>query len=192
MSRPADSRHYLVGPAPRGLAASDPYSDLKAYARPLLRRSCTRSLTKRSISAPFPEIVLYLDFIETTQALRFIVTPGRGDPGIARPLASRRRAAPNDPASSEQLLGEHLLFAVSHAQYGQEWGRPQRLVVKARQTGYAEKSRSPLPGFAALPPASPASGFPRPPSVHPLSRPSASRPSGKPPLLQTARAWTIV
>src|SRR5689334_22998815 len=38
VSRPADTRNYLIGPRAARLAAVDPYSDLKAQAQPYLRR----------------------------------------------------------------------------------------------------------------------------------------------------------
>ncbi len=148
VSRPADSRHYLVGPRTARLAATDPYSDLKACARPILRRLHEEFNETVNLGALSGDQVLYLDFIETTQALRFIVTPGQSDPWYCTALG-RAVAAQLNERHLERLLGDTRMqiFTPSTVKTRADL---QRVVLKVRQTGHAEEIEESTSGVCCL------------------------------------------
>lgn len=158
VSRPADSRHYLVGPRTARLAASDPYSDLKACARPLLRRIHEEFNETVNLGALSGDQVLYLDFIETTQPLRFIVTPGQSDPWYCTALG-RAVAAKLSDKSLERLVNDSRLQTLTPNTVKTR-ADLAKSVQKVRQTGHAEEIEESVPGVCCLAASLASLGFP--------------------------------
>lgn len=188
VSRPADSRHYLVGPRTARLAASDPYSDLKACARPLLRRIHEEFNETVNLGALSGDQVLYLDFIETTQPLRFIVTPGQSDPWYCTALG-RAVAAQLTDRQLERLLGDTRLQSLTPSTVKNR-ADLQRLVVKVRQTGYAEEIEESTSGVCCIASSLTRLGFPE--AAISIAVPAQRlNPRRKASLLQTLKSLTM-
>ena len=158
VSRPADSRNYLVGPRTARLAASDPHAEVKSAARPLLRKLHEKFNETINLGKLSGGQVLYLDFLETTQALRYIVTPGQSDPYYSTALG-RAVAAQLTDAQLERLLTETRFLAITPntIKNRQEL---HRQLLKARQVGYAEELEESVPGVCCLAVSLAGLGFP--------------------------------
>jgi len=148
VSRPADSRDYLVGPRAARLAAKDPQLDLKSRAMPLVRRLHEEFNETVNLGTLSGGQVLYLGYLETTQSLRYIVTPGQGDPWFCTALG-RIAAAQLPEKALHRLVADTTLRSKtpstvrSHAEL-------TRLVVKAREDGYALELEESVPGGCCL------------------------------------------
>lgn len=148
VSRPSDSRDYLIGPRVARLAASDPHAELKAQARPLLRRLHEEFNETVNLGVLSGSQVLYLDFVETTQPLRFIVAPGENDPWYCTALG-RAVASQLDERTIAKLLAETQVRPLtphtvkSRAELG-------RRIEKARETGIAEELEESVEGVCCL------------------------------------------
>lgn len=158
VSRPADSRNYLVGPRTALLAARDPYAELKGHARPLLRRLHEEFNETINLGTLSGSQVLYLDFLETTQSLRFILTPGQGDPYFSTALG-RAVAAQLPEKQLERLLAETRFQALTPHTVKNR-AELQRRIEKARQTGYAEEIEESVEGVSCIAVSLAALGFP--------------------------------
>lgn len=148
VSRPADSRDYLIGPRAARLAATDPHTDLKGQARPILRRLNEEFNETINLGVLSRGQVLYLDYIETTQPLRFIVTPGQSDPWYCTALG-RAIAAQLDDRSLEKLIAETRLQALT-PQTVKTRADLQRHIDSTRKLGYAEEIEESVQGVCCL------------------------------------------
>lgn len=148
VSRPADSRRYLVGPRTARLAATDPYSDLKACARPILRRLHEEFNETVNLGALSGDQVLYLDFIETTQALRFIVTPGQSDPWYCTSLGRAIAAQLND-RQLERLVNDTRMQSFTSSTV-KTTADLRKIVARVRETGHAEEIEESVSGVCCL------------------------------------------
>jgi len=148
VTRPADSRDYLVGPRTALLAAVDPYAELKSQARPLLRRLHEEFNETVNLGVLSGAQVFYLDFLETTQALRFILTPGQSDPYYCTALGCAI-AAQLDDKPLDRLLRE-TKFQPLTPQTIKNRAELQRRILKIRQTGLAEELEESVPGVCCL------------------------------------------
>lgn len=158
VSRPAGGRDYLIGPRTARLAASDPYGDLKAHARPFLRRLHEEFNETINLGVLSGAQVLYLDFVETTQPLRFIATPGQNDPWYCTALG-RAVAAGLDARTLEKLAtGTRLQPLTPHTVRTR--ADLLKRVEKARTTGYAEEVEESVTGVSCLAVNLAALGFP--------------------------------
>ena len=148
VARPSGSRDYLIGPRANRLAAADPYAELKSAARPLLRRLHEALNETVNLAVLSSNQVVYLDFIETTQPLRFIVVPNQSDPYYCTALG-RVIAAQLDDLRLEQLLGKTQLRSFT-PQTVKSIPELKRRIEKARQTGIAEVIEESVPGVCCL------------------------------------------
>jgi len=148
VTRPADSRSYLVGPRTARLSASDPHSELKSAVRPLLRRLHEKFNETINLGTLSSGHVMYLDYLETTQALRYIVTPGQSDPYYSTALG-RAVAAQYSDAQLERLLAETRFQPLTPNTIK---NRPElhRRILKVRQQGYAEELEESVQGVCCL------------------------------------------
>ncbi len=158
VTRPADSRDYLVGPRTARLSASDPHSELKSIARPLLRRLHEKFNETVNLGTLSGGQVLYLDFLETTQPLRFIVTPGQSDPYYSTALG-RAVAAQYSDVLLERLLVE-TRFQPLTANTIKNRAELHRRILKARQQGYAEELEESVQGVCCIAVSLAGLGFP--------------------------------
>jgi DNA-binding IclR family transcriptional regulator len=148
VSRPADSRNYLIGPRAARLAAADPHAELKARARPILRRVHEEFNETINLGVLSGIHVLYLDYVETTQPLRFIVTPGQNDPWYCTALG-RAVAAQLGERSLEKLMAETRLQVLT-SQTVKTRVELLRRVEKAREQGHAEEMEESVEGVCCL------------------------------------------
>jgi len=138
VSRPSDSHNYLVGPRTARLAVSDPFSAVKVAARPLLRRLHEEYNETINLGALSGNQIIYLDFLETTQALRFIVTPGQSDPRYCTALG---RAVASQQRQSAGTLNRRNPFSESDTQHRQESPGPPMQHPRRPQAGLRRGDR---------------------------------------------------
>lgn len=148
VSRPTGSRDYLVGPRAARLSASDPFTELKAAARPLLRRLHEELNETVNLGVLSGTQVLYLDFVETTRPLRFIVTPGESDPyhctALGRAIAARLSAERFGQLAAATALRRPASCAIrTKAQLCE-------VIAGARQNGFAEEIEEATEGVSCL------------------------------------------
>jgi len=104
VARAGGSRDYRIGPGVGRIGGGhDPYREIKAAARPLLRRLHGALNETVNLAVLEGTQVLYLDYIETTQPLRYILRPGESDP-YHRTALGRAIAARLDPQAWAALL----------------------------------------------------------------------------------------
>jgi len=148
VARPFGSRDYLIGSRTTRLAAADPYAELKSMARPWLR-SLHETLNETvNFGVLSGDQVSYLDFMETTQALRFIVTPGKSDPFYSTALG-RAIAAQLDEVQLDRLL-EKTRLQVLTPQTVRSLADLKRKIKKAQETGIAEEIEESVSGICYL------------------------------------------
>jgi DNA-binding IclR family transcriptional regulator len=148
VSRPADSRDYLIGPRAARLAVNDPYADLKAHAQPYLRRLHEEFNETVNLGALSGSQVLYLDFLETTQALRFIVSPGQSDPYYCTALG-RAAASQLSDTLLNRLMAETRFQALTPNTIKTKQELHRR-ILKTREDGYAEEIEESVQGVCCL------------------------------------------
>lgn len=148
VSRPAGSRDYLIGPRAARLAASDPHMDLKAQARPILRRLHEEFNETINLGVLSGTHILYLDYVETTQPLRFIVTPGQSDPWYCTALG-RAVAAQLPERNLEKLIADTRLQTLTSSTVKNR-AELLRRVEKSRQQGHAEEIEESVQGVCCL------------------------------------------
>lgn len=148
VARPSGSRDYLIGPRTARLAAADPYAELKSAARPILRRLHETLNETVNLGVLSGNQVVYLDFLETTQALRFIVTPGQSDPFYCTALG-RAIAARLEESQLERLLAKTRLQSLT-PQTVKTVPELRRCIQKVRETGIAEEKEESVSGVHCL------------------------------------------
>jgi DNA-binding IclR family transcriptional regulator len=158
VSRPSHSRDYLIGPRVARLASADPYATLKSTARPLLRRLHETLNETVNLGVLSHEQVLYLDFLETTQPLRYIVIPGQSDPYYCTALG-RAIVAQLDEPQRERLLAKTRLRA--HTPHTvKSLPELRKRIIRARETGIAEENEESVSGVCCLAVSLAGLGFP--------------------------------
>lgn len=158
VSRPAGSRDYLVGPRAARLAASDPFALLKTAALPLLRRINQEFNETANLGVLSGQVVSYLQYVETTQPLRFVVSPGQSDPYFCTSLGRAIAAQLSDKAL-DRLLAETRFQSFTPATAKNTTELRER-IVQARRRGYAEESEESVPGVCCLAVSLAAIGYP--------------------------------
>ncbi len=147
VSRPVGSRDYVIGPRAARLGATDPYTELKAVARPLLRRLHGELNETVNLGVLSGTQVLYLDFVETTQPLRYIVTPGENDSyfntALGRAIASQ---LPDEQLDS--LLAATVFSRMKGGKTAKE--TLKEAIAKARRDGFAEEREEAAQGVSCL------------------------------------------
>lgn len=159
VARPANSRDYLIGPRTARLAAADSYSELKSLARPILRRLHEALNETVNLGVLSGGQVVYLDILETTQALRFIVTPGQSDPFYCTALG-RAIASQWDEDYLERMLGKIRLQPLT-PQTVKSLPELRRRIAKARETGIAEENGESVAGVCCMASSLAGLGFPQ-------------------------------
>jgi len=158
VTRPSESRDYQVGPRTALLAAVDPMSELKAAARPLMRRLHEQFNETVNLGTLSGGQILYLDYIETTQALRFIVTPGQSDPWFSTALG-RAIASQVENETLERLLTT-TRFVPLTARTVKSAAELRRRVLHVRVCGFAEEIEESVQGVSCLAVSLASMGFP--------------------------------
>lgn len=148
VSRPAGTRDYMIGPRAQRFAGIDPLARLKAAARPLLvslHESFNETVNLGFLSR---DSVSYLDFIETTQALRFITTPGQQSPFACTALG-RAIASAMDDAALDALVSKAKIPALTPSSVRTRTDLRAR-ILEARKRGYAEECGESVEGVECL------------------------------------------
>ena len=158
VTRPADRRDYLVGPRTALLAAVDPYAELKSQARPLLRHLHEEFNETVNLGVLSGTQVFYLDFLETTRALRFILTPGRSDPYYCTALGCAAAAQLGKKQFSHLLSDTRFRSLTQHTIKSQE--ELQCRILKTKKTGIAEEMQESVEGVCCLAVSLEKQGFP--------------------------------
>lgn len=148
VSRPAGSRDYLIGARASRLAAVDPHGELKVNARPILRRLHEKFNETVNLGVLSGTQVLYLDFVETTQQLRFIVSPGQGDPWFCTALG-RAAAAELEASDIDKMISATRFLSLT-PQTVKTRSELIRRVDKARANGYAEEIEETVAGVCCF------------------------------------------
>lgn len=163
VARPLGSRDYALGPRATRLARligdGDPYGELKAAARPLLERLHEALDETVNLGVLSGSSVHYLDFVETTQPLRYIVIPSDRDPYHATALG-RAIVSQLGPAAQEAMLAATRPRAKKSASTPLEPDDLRQLLAQARLNGYAEEVEEAVPGVACLAVSLVSRGFP--------------------------------
>lgn len=158
VSRPTGSRSYLIGPRTTRLACSDPQVDLKSRAKSVLRRLHEEFNETVNLGVLSGGQVLYLDYLETTQPLRYIVTPGQSDPWFCTALG-RAAAAQLPDKTLHRLIAETKLRPLTPATVRTR-ADLLRAVEQARTDGYAHEFEESVEGVCCLAVGLSAMGFP--------------------------------
>jgi IclR family acetate operon transcriptional repressor len=158
VARPAAGREYLIGPRAARLATIDPYAHLKSATRPILRRLHEALNETVNLGVLSDTQVTYLDYLETTQALRFIVIPGEKD-SFYNTALGRAIAAQLDESQLERLLQKtRLELPTSHAV--RNLPDLRKLLEATRNAGIAEEFEESTPGVCCLATSLARLGFP--------------------------------
>ena len=147
VSRPVGSRDYVIGPRAARLGATDPYTELKAAVRPVLRKLHGELNETINLGVLSGTQVLYLDFIETTQPLRYIVTPGESDLYFKTALGRAIAAQLSEPQLNS------LLQATAFGRGRAGSAAKESLlaaVAAARENGFAEEREEAAAGVSCL------------------------------------------
>ncbi len=148
VSRPAGTRNYLIGPRAERLASSNPFASLKTAAQPLLRRINEEFNETVNLGILSGQSVSYLQFLETTQALRFIVSPGQSDPYYCTALG-RAIASQLADKALDRLLAETRFQSLTPSTV-KDAAQMRDLIAKTRRRGYAEESEESVLGVTCL------------------------------------------
>ncbi len=148
VSRPSGSRSYLVGPRTQRLTSLDPQIDLKSRAQPLLRKLHEEFNETVNLASLSDGQVRYLDYLETTQALRYIVTPGQSDPWFCTALGRAAASQLSDKALS-RLIANTQLQPITPETVRTRNDLLQR-VKKVRSDGYAQENEESIQGVSCL------------------------------------------
>ena len=158
VSRPPDSRSYRVGVRAARLSGSDPFSALKAAARPLLVRLHERHNETVNPGVLSGANIVYLDFLDTTQSLRFIVAPGHSSPyystALGRAIAS---GLPEKARDRLVAVTRFQTFTPNTVKTGKEL---RSHILKAAKRGYAEEIEESVVGVCCFAVSLAARGFP--------------------------------
>lgn len=148
VSRPAGTRDYMIGPRAERLTAVDPQARLKAAARPLLVSLHEAFNETVNLGVLSRDSVSYLDFIETTQPLRFITTPGQQSPFACTALG-RAIASAMDDAAIEALVSEAKIPSLTPSTVRSRSELRQK-ILEARDKGYAQECGESVEGVECL------------------------------------------
>lgn len=148
VTRPAGSRDYLVGPRAARLSASDPSASLKAAARPLLRRLHAKLNETVNLGVLSGTQIHYVDFIETTRPLRYILTPGETDAYFCTALG-RAIAAQMSDAALDQLLDSTVLIRTT-PRAPRSKAHLREIIARTRQVGYGEENEEAAEGISCI------------------------------------------
>jgi DNA-binding IclR family transcriptional regulator len=148
VSRPAGTRDYMIGPRAERLAAVDPQARLKAAARPLMVALHDAFNETVNLGVLSRDSVSYLDFIETTQPLRFITTPGQQSPFACTALGRAIASALGD-AEIDALVSTAKLPVLTPSTVRTR-AELRRRILEARTNGYAEECGESVEGVDCL------------------------------------------
>ena len=158
VSRLPGCRRYSLGPRTSLLSASDPYSQIKRVARPLLKKLHEQFDETVNLGVLSDARVLYLDFIETSQPLRMIVSPGQSDPYYCTALG-RAIVSCLPERELDRLVEGTSLERVTPRTVATKTQLRARLRA-ARELGYAEEIEESVEGVGCLATSLQAIGFP--------------------------------
>jgi len=158
VSRPAGGRNYLVGPRTARLAASDPHAAIKSAAFPHLKALHETFNEATNLAVLSGHEVLYLKILETTQALRFTLSPGDSDP-YYRTALGRAAAARLPEEQWQRLLAETQIVPLTSRTVKTRTAL-HACILKARRLGYAEEIEESVEGVSCLATDLGALGFP--------------------------------
>ena len=148
VSRPAGTRDYMIGPRAERLTTVDPQARLKAAARPVLVSLHEAFNETVNLGVLSRDSVSYLDFIETTQALRFITTPGQQSPFACTALG-RAIASALDDAAVDALVSTARMPALTPSTFRTR-ADLRRRILEVRAKGYAVESCESVEGVECL------------------------------------------
>lgn len=148
VSRPPGTRDYMIGPRVERLAAVNPQARLKALARPLLTALHNEFNETVNLGVLSRNMVSYLDFIETTQPLRFITTPGQQSPFACTALG-RAIAAGMEDKTIEALVAGVRIEPLTPSSVRSHKDLHRR-ILEARENGYAVECGESVEGVECL------------------------------------------
>jgi DNA-binding IclR family transcriptional regulator len=137
----------LAKPTAR-LTCADPQVDLKSRAKSVLRRLYEEFNETVNLGILSGGQVLYLDYLETTQPLRYIVTPGQSDPWFCTALG-RAAAAQLPDKALNRLIAETKLHSITPATIRTR-AALLRAVEQVRTDGYAHEFEESVEGVCCL------------------------------------------
>jgi DNA-binding IclR family transcriptional regulator len=158
VSRPAGTRDYMIGPRAERLTATDPQARLKSAVRPLLVSLHEAFNETVNLGVMSRDSVSYLDFIETTQALRFITTPGQQSPFACTALG-RAIASAMEDAALDALLAKTKIPVLTPSTVRTRADLKRR-ILEARRIGYAAECSESVEGVECLAVSLAVIGFP--------------------------------
>lgn len=148
VARPSESRSYLIGPRTARLAAADPYSEIKSVMSPVLRRLHGAWNETINLAVLSGTQVLYLEILETTQALRFIIPPGQSDPYFCTALG--RAIAAQLPDDQLEKLYAKTRFQQLTPSTIKSLPELKKRIEFVRETGISEEIEESVPGVCCL------------------------------------------
>lgn len=149
VARPAGSRDYLIGPKARLLAGADPHDALKEASAPILRDLHVRFNETVNLGVLSGTQVQYVACLETTQALRMIVSPGECDPW-QRTALGRAVAAGMDKKQLATLIKDTAFSDTPPDVRAIDATGLMAELSKTRRRGYAEEIGEAVPGAGCL------------------------------------------
>lgn len=148
----------MIGPRAERLTTTDPQARLKSAVRPLLVSLHEAFNETVNLGVMSRDSVSYLDFIETTQALRFITTPGQQSPFACTALG-RAIASAMEDAALDALLAKTKIPVLTPSTV-RTLADLKRRILEARRIGYAVESSESVEGVECLAVSLAVIGFP--------------------------------
>jgi DNA-binding IclR family transcriptional regulator len=147
--QPEGARGHVLGARAAQLAGSDPNTKLKQMVRPLLEDLHGELDETVNLGVLSNHRIVYADCIETTRALRMIVSPGTWEPWY---LTAVGRAIASALPEEEQ---EKLLVSTDYTRAGADGRRLSAAILRPRlrafrRQGYAEEEEAAVSGVACL------------------------------------------
>jgi DNA-binding IclR family transcriptional regulator len=140
--RHGDDNHYALGHRIQMLATAPAHQKLKEAARPLMERLHRAVNETVNLGVREGDMVRYIDYIETTRALRMVVRPGQSDSLFSTALGRAILSAVPE-AEAAEVLKANQLKSIRPASM-------RALLQLAREDGWAEEREETTIGVGCI------------------------------------------
>ncbi len=142
------SGEYFLGVKASQLGRGDKYHNLKETAAPLMQEIHEVLDETVNLGVLNGESVYYIDFLETSQALRWIVKPSQVDPYYSTALG-RAIVAWLEEEEMEKILGETDFRKITGCTVSTR-AAIRKVLTETRQRGYAEEREETVDGVVCF------------------------------------------
>jgi len=158
LNQEADSSSYVLSDGIQRLAPSHPYAMLRLTARPIMDQLHQQFDETVNLGVLEGEMIRYVDFIETTKALRLVARPGEIDPAYSTALGRAVLAELPEDEVEQLLRRSEVKRRTSRTMT--DCGGLLAVISQNRNKGWAEESEENNRGVCCLAVSLTAHGFP--------------------------------